>query len=290
MGAERVLQLVVERVRIAAVTGASRGIGRATALELARRGYRVFALARSLPDLEALARVAEADGRQILPVVMDIADAEQRAAAVESVMTQTDGYGLDVLVNNAGYGQIGPLEEVPPERLQRQLDVNVVAPLAFTQPFLPGMRARRSGYVVNISSASGRVATPFMGAYNASKFALEGMSDALRLELAPFGVHVVLIEPGPVPTQFGRVAQEHAVVEPDSAYERYYRRHRRAHGATGRLARSPEAVARVIARAVESEHPRARYTITFPAKLATFGRIVPDRLRDWGYRLVLGLY
>jgi NAD(P)-dependent dehydrogenase (short-subunit alcohol dehydrogenase family) len=289
LGAERVLQLVVERVRIAAVTGASRGIGRATALELARRGYRVFALARSLPDLEALARVAEADGRQILPVVMDIADAEQRAAAVESVMTQTDGYGLDVLVNNAGYGQIGPLEEVPPERLRRQLDVNVVAPLAFTQPFLPGMRARRRGYVVNISSASGRVATPFMGAYNASKFALEGMSDALRLELSPFGVRVILIEPGPVPTDFGRVAETEAVVDAASPYERYYRRFRSTYDVGRAFARTPQTVARVIADAIEAERPRARFTITPPAKLALLARFVPGRLLDWGYRLVMGL-
>jgi len=285
-----VIQLAVERQQIAAVTGASRGIGRATALELARRGYRVFALARAQADLESLAVEAAGHGWTVIPVEMDLTDDEARTVAAQRIMAETGDYGLDVLVNNAGYGQMGPVEEVTPERLRRQLEVNVVSLIAFTQPYLPGMRSRGRGCVVNVSSAAGRVATPFMGAYNTSKFALEGMSDALRLELAPFGVHVVLIEPGPIPTNFGRVAQDEAVVQPDSPYERYYRRHRMAHGAAGWFARSPETVARVIARAVEAKHPRARYTITLPAKLATVGRVVPDRLVDWAYRLAMGLW
>jgi NAD(P)-dependent dehydrogenase (short-subunit alcohol dehydrogenase family) len=128
-----------------------------------------------------------------------------------------------------------------------------------------------------------------MGAYNTSKFALEGMSDALRLELAPWNVRVILIEPGPIPTHFGRVAEEEAVLQSGSAYEVFYRRYRATHGTVGFFARSPEAVARLIVRAVEAARPRPRYTITLPAKLGSLGRLVPDRLRDWGYRLALGL-
>src|SRR5438270_3374497 len=118
---------------IAAVTGASRGIGRATALELASRGYRVFALARSQPDLQALAEAAGRQGWAVTPIVMDIADEGSRRAAVETILAETEGYGLDVLINNAGFGQMGPMEDVSPERLRRQLEVNVVALLAFTQ-------------------------------------------------------------------------------------------------------------------------------------------------------------
>jgi NAD(P)-dependent dehydrogenase (short-subunit alcohol dehydrogenase family) len=218
---------------------------------------------------------------------MDIADDSSRRAAVERIMAATDGYGVDVLVNSAGYGQMGPMEEVPPDRLRRQLEVNVVALL--TQPFLPGMRERRHGYVVNLSSVAGFFAAPFMGAYNASKFALEGMSDALRLELSPFGVRVILIEPGPVPTDFGRVAETEAVVDAASPYERYYRRFRSTYDVGRAFARTPQTVARVIADAIEAERPRARFTITPPAKLALLARFVPGRLLDWGYRLVMGL-
>src|SRR5579864_4594516 len=134
---------------IAAVTGASRGIGRATALLLAREGYRVFALARSVDDLKSLA--AEAGGA-VEPVVMDIADEASRRHAVKVIMTATSGYGVDALVNNAGYGLLGPLEEIEVDAFRRQLEVNVVGLLDFTQPFLPGMRTRRRGWIVNISS------------------------------------------------------------------------------------------------------------------------------------------
>lgn len=274
---------------IAAVTGASRGIGWATVLDLARRGYRVFALARSETDLRRLAEKVGQGGGAITPVVMDITDEASRRRAVQTIFEETDGYGLDVLVNNAGYGQMGALEEMPPEKLRYQLEVNVVSLLAFTQPFLPPMRERRRGRIVNLSSAAGRVATPFMGAYNTSKFALEGMSDALRLELAPWKVRVILIEPGPIPTHFGRVAETEAVAPSNSAYASFYRRYQSTHGSVGLFARSPEAVARLITRAVEADRPRPRYAITLPARLAGLARIIPDRIRDWGYRVVFGL-
>ncbi|HEX6509215.1 MAG TPA: SDR family oxidoreductase [Chloroflexota bacterium] len=274
---------------IAAVTGASRGIGRAVAWELARRGYHVFALARSRADLDQLADEATAAGYHVEHVTMDVADDESRARAVASIFDATGGYGVDVLVNNAGYGQFGPLEEVSIEKFRRQLEVNLVGVLGFTQPFLPNMRERRRGRIINISSAAGRVATPFMGAYNASKFGLEGMSDALRNELSPFGVHVVLIAPGPIDTQFGNVANAETEKRPASPYTPYLKGWRRTRGRSDRFGRSAETVARVVARAVEAEHPRPRYTITITAKLgAVARRLVPDTVTDWVLRRAMG--
>ena len=274
---------------VAAVTGASRGIGRATALELAGKGYRVFALARSEGDLEQLSVEAARSSLEITPVVMDIADEGSRRRAVAAILEATNGYGVDVLVNNAGYGQIGPMEEVPIEKFRRQFEVNVCGLLALTQPFLPAMRERRRGWIVNVSSIAGRIVTPFMGPYAASKFALEAISDALRLELSPFGVRVIVIEPGPIRTGFGEASRA-ASEEPSSAYAPYIRRYRRARRGTNLFERSPDAVARLIGRAVDSQHPRPRYTVTGPAKLGMVARrLVPDIVMDWAYRKVMGL-
>jgi short-subunit dehydrogenase len=272
---------------IAAVTGASRGIGRATAVELARAGYRVMALARNLSDLEALAGEGRGNGWEIVPIEMDVADERSRSDGIEAVLRETDGYGVDVLVNNAGYGLMGALEDISPDAIRRLFEVNVFGLLAFTQAFLPGMRSRRRGRIVILSSAAGRVSTPFTGAYSASKFALEALSDALRLELAPFGIQVVLIEPGPIPTHFGR-ALERAAPE-GSAYAPFFRRYTAVHDRAGWFGRSAQSVARVVLRAVRSDHPRARYTITPAAKLASLERFAPTRVRDSVLRLVMGL-
>lgn len=275
---------------MAAVTGGSRGIGRAVAWELAGRGYRVFALARDEDELRALENAARDRGLNIHGIALDIADDASRSHAAATIFESTGGYGLDVLVNNAGYGQFGPLEDIPIDSFRRQLEVNLIGLLAFTQPFLPAMRSRRSGWIVNISSAAGRTATPFMGSYNASKFGLEGMSDALRLELHPFGVHVVLIAPGPIRTEFGRVAEQFAVETPGSAYASYMQNWQRTRRRSDLMSRSPEAVARVVRRAVQSDHPRPRYTITVTARLgAVARRLAPDTVTDWVLRRAMGL-
>ncbi len=271
--------------RISAVTGASRGIGRATALELGRNGDRVFVLARSESDLQELSAEAGPLGVEVLPLVMDIADEVSRRNAVSSIMEATKGYGLDLLVNNAGYGQMGPMEEVSPARLRRQLEVNVVGLLAFTQPFLPGMRERRGGTVVNVSSVAGRVVAPFGGAYAASKFALEAISDALRLELWPFGVRVILIEPGPIRTNFREAANATESRDPASPYAEIVRRFEQGRRGWYRFEHPPESVARTIARAARSAHPRARYPVTLPAEVTAFARRwVPDGVTDWVLR------
>jgi NAD(P)-dependent dehydrogenase (short-subunit alcohol dehydrogenase family) len=277
--------------RIAAVTGASRGIGRATALELARRGHRVFALARSVDDLRDLAAQAERERQAIVPIQLDLADEASIARAVQAILAATDGYGLDILVNNAGYGQLGPLEEVSVDKFRRQIEVNVIGPFAFTAPWLPLMRARRTGWIINLSSIAGRLATPFMGAYNASKFALEGMSDALRLELAPFGIHVVLIAPGPITSHFGDAAMETSEESATSPYAPYTKRWRGARRGSDLFDRSPDLVARTIAIAVASSHPRPRYTLTVPARAgAVARRLLPDTVIDLFYRVAMGLW
>jgi short-subunit dehydrogenase len=276
--------------RIVAVTGASRGIGRASAGYLAQAGYRVFALARSEEDLRVLSAEAARRGQRIEPIRLDIADDESRRCAIATIMQVTDGYGLDALVNNAGFGQFGPLEEIPTEKFRQQLEVNVVGLLAMTQPFLPAMRARQRGTVVNISSAAGRVATPFMGAYNASKFAVEGLSDALRLELSPFGVRVVLIAPGPIRSSFGEAADALSQEDPMSPYAPFIERWRQMRRTTDRFERSAETVGRVVVRAIAAERPRPRYTITIPARMgAVTRRLVPDVVSDWILRRALGL-
>jgi NAD(P)-dependent dehydrogenase (short-subunit alcohol dehydrogenase family) len=274
---------------IVAVTGASRGIGRATAIELARRGYRVFALARSEPELRRLASEGAGNGWDIVPLVMDIGDESSTVAAAETVLGATANYGLDVLVNNAGYGQMGPLEEIPPRDLRRQLEVNVVGQLAFTQPFLPGMRSRRRGTIVNISSVAGRMSAPFSGAYAASKFALEALSDALRSELAPFGIHVILVEPGPIRTAFSETARATSPAGAGSPYAGFIRRFEENRKGWYVFEQGPESVARVIAGAVESDRPRARYTVTLPARATNLvRRLVPDSLSDWALQRSLG--
>jgi NAD(P)-dependent dehydrogenase (short-subunit alcohol dehydrogenase family) len=275
--------------RISAVTGASRGIGRATAIELARGGDRVFALGRSESPLRELTAEAKRNGLDVIPLIMDVADVASRWNASKSIMEATAGHGLDLLVNNAGYGQMGPLEEVSAEQLRRQFEVHVIGVLAFTQPFLPGMRERRHGTIVNLSSVAGRVVAPFGGAYAASKFALEALSDALRLELAPFGVHVILIEPGPIRTGFRDAARAATPLNPASPYADLVQRFE--HGRKGwyRFEHSPESVARTIARAARSKHPRARYTLTLPAKVTGIARrLVPDWMTDWVLHRAMG--
>lgn len=275
---------------IAAVTGASRGIGRATVLELAQHGYRVFALARTHGDLSQLEEETRAARLDVHALSLDIADDASRNQAVAEILAATEGYGVDVLVNNAGYGQFGPLEEIPIDRFRRQLEVNVIGALAFTQPFLPLMRNRRRGCVVNLSSAAGRTATPFMGAYNASKFGLEGMSDALRLELHPFNIHVVLISPGPIRTHFGEAAAAATEKNPASPYSVYMQGWQSARRKNNLMSRSPETVARTVRRAIEARRPRPRYTITASARLgAVARRLVPDTIMDWVLRRAMGL-
>ena len=178
------------------ITGATSGIGRDAALYLASRGHRVIGTGR---NERALAELRDAG---VHALRMDVTDDASIASAAAQVDAITDGYGLDVLVNNAGYGLFGPLEMLSDRDVRAQFDTNVFGLLAVTRTFLPQMRERGAGKIINVSSVGGRLTLPLGGAYNATKYAVESMSDALRMEVKQFGVSVVLIEPGYIKTNF----------------------------------------------------------------------------------------
>lgn len=264
------------------ITGSSSGIGRAIALGATDAGHRVFATARrpeSLRDLERSERLEALE--------LDVTQPETVRRAVGVARARAGR--IDVLVNNAGWGQMGAVEDIPPEKWREEFDVNVFGLLNATREILPLMREQRGGTVVNIGSIAGRIAYPFGGAYCASKFAVEAISDALRLEVERFGIRVVLIEPGPITTRFPERAETEVssiTRNPSSPYhdlyDTAYSRFRRE---TKNGALPPEAVARIVLRAVAARRPRARYLVTRPAKIfALAKRFLPDRVLDFGMR------
>jgi NAD(P)-dependent dehydrogenase (short-subunit alcohol dehydrogenase family) len=266
------------------VTGASSGIGRKAALLLDRDGYRVFAGVRREPDGESLRR--EASGR-LTPVLLDVTDAASIAAAAKEIEAELAGAGLAGLVNNAGIGVGGPLEFLPLEELRRVLEVNAVGVVAVTQACLPLLRRAR-GRVVVVGSISGRLSVPFGGPYCASKFAVEALCDSLRMELAPWGMQVSLVEPGDVDTPIWEKTQGYAdrmlAKLPQAARELYADAIvavRRQLDQSARGASPPEACARAIAHALSARRPRTRYLVGTDARIqAAVVRFLPDRLRD----------
>jgi NAD(P)-dependent dehydrogenase (short-subunit alcohol dehydrogenase family) len=271
--------------RTVVIPGASKGIGRATALHLDALGWRVFAGVRSDNDGDALCRDAS---ERLVPVILDVTDREAILAAAGRVDHNTPN-GLDGLVNNAGIVVAGPLEILPLDEFRAQLEVNVVGALAVTQAFLPLLHKAR-GRIVNVSSINGRIASPFAGAYAASKFALEAMSDALRLELRPWGVRVVVVQPGAVQTPIWATSKERAVrnlarIGGGGRYERIVRLLLERSGSPPSRAIPPERVARVIHKALTAPRPRTRYLVGWDARVAAFARwLLPDRAFD---RLIL---
>jgi NAD(P)-dependent dehydrogenase (short-subunit alcohol dehydrogenase family) len=245
------------------VTGAGRGIGHTTALRLAERGWAVYAGVRRPEDAEALRAAAPT----LVPVTLDLTDDEQ-IAALDRVLPAR----LDAVVNNAGIVVGGPIEGLELADLRHQLEVNLVGQVAVTQAVLPRLRSSR-GRIVFVSSVSGRVATPMMGAYSASKYALEAIGDALRIELHPWGIDVVLIEPGVVDTDIWRRAEQTvdetaAAMRPDqrALYGESLRSFRRLVPFIRRGGSSTDRVAAAIERALTTERPRARYLVGPDAK------------------------
>jgi NAD(P)-dependent dehydrogenase (short-subunit alcohol dehydrogenase family) len=242
------------------ITGASRGIGHAAALRLAGGGWDVIAGVRTAADAEALRGVA--GGTRLTPVVLDVASADDVGRLDEVVAD-----GLDAVVNNAGYALDGPVEGLDLDALRRQFEVNVFGQVAVTQQVLPALRRSR-GRIVFTSSISGRISTPMTGAYNASKFALEGIADALRVELRPWRIKVVLIEPGPVATDlWGKAPEQHAAtlaaLDPETRelYAGHLANVPRVIKTMQRLAVSPDKVVDRIERALTASKPRARYYV-----------------------------
>ena len=267
------------------MTGCSTGIGRATALEAAARGHRVFASARRR---EA---VSDLGARGITPLALDVTRPASIAEAVGEVLRSAER--IDALVNNAGYGQYGAIEDISLEEWRAQFEVNVFGAIAVLQAVLPAMRAARGGTVVNVSSVAGRVPIPFAGAYSASKHALEAISDALRVEVAPFGIRVVLVEPGPISTRFGDRAREATarILASPGPYSRFYAGAEKASSEQFQMGkRGPDAVARVIVGAIESRRPKTRYRIAPLARiLVPLRALVPDRFFDRRMKKMLGL-
>lgn len=271
------------------ITGCTSGIGRHAALHLARKGHRVFATGRSaaaLADLQASAPP------NLETLSLDVTSAESIALAKKAVDERTGGHGIDVLVNNAGYGLLGPTELITDAEMRAQYETNVFGLMAVTRAFLPSMHARGAGRVINVSSLGGLVTLPFFGVYNSTKYAVESLSDGLRLELGPFGIHVSLVEPGVIDTGFtDRSMQEIARFRnADSRYAPVLARTDEMRRLSDRSAVGPECISRAIERAATDKRPRARYLAPFRAVLmVAFVRRLPTRWADLVMRLAVGL-
>lgn len=266
------------------ITGASTGIGAACALHLDKLGLRVFAGVRRQADAEALKAAASP---RLTAIALDVADALSVSTAASAVAGAVGAAGLDGLVNNAGVVVTGPVEFLPLPELRRQLEINVVGQVAVTQAFLSLIRAAR-GRIVNMGSIAGRLATPFSGAYSASKFALEALTDALRLELAPWGISVSIIEPGAVATPIwekGRKSGEAmlAAAAPEALvlYAEAIEAFKKTSEHAAKNAADPLDVARAVEHALTAAKPKTRYVIGNRARIgAAMAMLVPDRMRD----------
>ncbi|MBV9547785.1 MAG: SDR family oxidoreductase [Chloroflexi bacterium] len=278
--------------RHALVTGASTGMGRAIALLLADRGFHVFVGVRRLEDGQALQRLARG---QLTPVLIDVTRHDQIAGAARAVGEHVGQRGLDALVNNAGIGLAWPLEIVPLDRFRMQFEVNVDGQLAVTQTFLPLIR-QATGRVIMIGSIADRLTPPFVGPLAATKHALLALCEALRLELAPWNIHVVLIEPGNIRTEAGGKFERDAAAalqQFDPAGRCLYADAFRA--MTSRFAArhaggsDPDVVAAVVMHAIETPKPRARYLVGKDARLFALAARLPPLVLDPLRRRIFGL-
>ena len=270
-------------MRTVIITGCSTGIGRATAARLGRRGdWTVYATARRPETLAEL----ESDGCRTL--ALDVTDEASMVAAVEAVTAESGR--IDALVNNAGYSQSGAAETLDVDEVRRQFETNVFGLLRLSQLVLPAMREQQDGRIVNISSMGGKIVFPGGGAYHATKFAVEAFSDAMRFEVAGFGIKVVIIEPGLITTNFDQTAVGSMDLEAGGPYAEFNRTVATAtedvyKGPMKRLGGPPEAVAKVIEKALTARRPRTRYTVTPSATMSIVGRrMMSDRMWDTAMR------
>jgi NAD(P)-dependent dehydrogenase (short-subunit alcohol dehydrogenase family) len=263
--------------RTVLVTGASAGIGLATAHELLADGWTVYAAARRIERMAQL----EQHGARLL--AMDVTDDASLLAGVQRIAHEAGQ--LDALVNNAGYGSYGAVEDVPLSEARMQFEVNVFGLARLTQLVLPLMRAQRRGRIVNVSSMGGKIYEPLGAWYHATKFAVEGFSDSLRLELAPHGIDVIVIQPGGIMTEWGSIAVKKLLATSGStAYAPQAQRHARVlAGSEGAGTGSPpEVIARLISRALRERRPRTRYSAGAGAKeLLLLRKWTSDRAFDW---------
>jgi len=264
------------------ITGAAKGIGLCCALGLKARGYEVFATARAEPDLAHLT----AQGLQAIK--LELNDSHSIQQAVNTVLTMTGGK-LDILFNNAGYGQPGAVEDLTRDAIRQQFETNVFGAIELTNLVIPVMRRQGHGRIVFTSSVLGLVSLPYRGAYNASKYALEGFGDSLRLELAGSNIAVSLIEPGAIQSNFRAAALKfyHEKINPEQSHfrdtytklEKYYAKNEEM---LPDHSRSPILVLNKLIKAIESKHPKPRYYVTSSTyALATLRRLLPYRWMDW---------
>lgn len=263
------------------ITGCSSGIGRATARAFLDEDWKVYATARNPADIETLGD----EGCEL--ATLDVTDQGDVDRVVDRILDE-DGH-IQCLVNNAGFGQLGPIEDVPTEQVHRQFDVNVYGPHRLTRAVLPHMRDQGDGTIVNVSSVVGRVSFPGMGVYAGSKFAVEAMTDALRAEVKEYGIDAVLVEPGPVDTNFSERAKSEVDgedevdgVERSGAYETFYKTFSdtQALGGGGPGSVAPERVAEDILNAASATKPAARYPVGTLAQIGVLARFLPDSARD----------
>ncbi|SDT26135.1 NADP-dependent 3-hydroxy acid dehydrogenase YdfG [Pseudarthrobacter equi] len=271
--------------RTALVTGASSGIGEATARKLHALGFTVYGAARRTGRLQDLAR----DG--VRPLAMDVTDDASMLSGIGEIMAATGR--IDVLVNNAGYGSYGALEDVDIDEGRRQFEVNVFGAIRLAQLALPQMRAQGSGTVVNITSMGGKIYTPLGGWYHGTKFALEALSDCLRLEVKPFGIDVVVIEPGGIETEWGAIAadfvEETSGRGPYAAQASAVARTLRS-GSNPKRNSPPTVIADAVGKAVTARNPKTRYVAGFGARpLIAARRLLTDRLFDTLISRAVGL-
>jgi short-subunit dehydrogenase len=262
--------------KVIMVTGASSGMGKDFALELVKKGHLVYGLARRVKKMED---IVQAGGKAI---AMDITDESQVQHAVDQVMHEQGN--VDVLINNAGFAVYGPVEEVPIDQARRQFEVNIFGLASLTQKIIPGMRAQHSGTIINISSMGGKMYTPMGAWYHATKHALEGWSDCLRLELKPFGIDVVIIEPGGIATEFGDVFQDN--LQGDIEHGPYAGALQKIITSTKNMNEKgqfspPSVITNLIVKAVHSKKPKTRYVAGAYAKPLMFMRkYLGDRVFD----------
>ncbi len=280
------------RNQIVLVTGATSGIGRYAALHLARAGHTVFASGRKAALLEEVRAEAQREGVALETVVLDVTDAASIERARAAIEERTAGHGVDVLINNAGFGISAPTSEVEDADLRRQFDTNVFGLMAATRAFLPQMIARGSGRILNVSSVGGLLTLPLFGVYNSTKYAVESLSDALRVELAPLGIKVVLIEPGIINTNFTQRTVDEAshYGKPGSPFAAVMDRFNRLAARSDRFGVSPKGVAKAMERAIGRRWPRARYIAPFRTRLFLgLYRVLPTFLMDGIFRTVYGI-
>ena len=266
--------------KVVLITGASSGMGKETAKTLIQEGYTVYTAARRVEKMDDLKRLGG------IPLKMDVTKEDEMVAGIEQI--KANHGGVDILINNAGFGQYGPMEDTPLDKARYQFEVNLFGMARLTQLVLPYMRQKKAGKIINISSMGGKIYTPLGSWYHATKHAVEGWSDCLRFELAPFGIDVIIIEPGMISTGFMDVVSGTIPSESvNGPYKEIVQSLANAEG--GMSASPPSVIANTISRAIKTNRPRTRYLVGAMARpLVNMRRLLGDRGYDWMFRRMMG--